>query len=98
MRALVLTKQAGKKLKLINKSTPKIAKLIKKSLLLLAEDVELIRGEPLQGYIKFKKFRVGKYRIIYTYNEDTVTVAILEKREIVYQTFEHLIKNSNLLE
>ncbi len=42
MRALVLTKQAGKKLKLINKSTPKTAKLIKKSLLLLAEDVFIL--------------------------------------------------------
>lgn len=95
MRQIIFTKQAGKKLKQINKSTPQIAKSIKNLLLSLAEDVEQVRGETLQGYSAFKKFRVGKYRVIYTYNETTVTVAILDKREIVYQSFEKLMKNSD---
>ena len=44
-----------------------------------------------------KKIRFSKYRIIYTFDETTVTVAIVDKRETVYQTFAHLIKNSNFL-
>jgi addiction module RelE/StbE family toxin len=95
MRQILFTKQAGKKLKQINKSTPQVAKAIKNLLLSLAEDVKQVRGETLQGYSDFKKFRVGKYRVIYTYNETTVTVAILDKREIVYQSFEKLMKNSD---
>jgi mRNA-degrading endonuclease RelE of RelBE toxin-antitoxin system len=57
-----------------------------------------VSGESLQGYSKFKKIRVGKFRFIYTLQDEILLIAIIEKRETVYQTFEHLYKNSNFLD
>ena len=41
--------------------------------------------------------RFGKFRLIHTTIDDVLIVDIIEKREAVYQTFEHLIKNSDFL-
>ena len=98
MRAIRLTKQAKKKLQIIQKSHPKIAKTLSVIILGLKCEVETVKGESLQGYSEFKKIRVSKYRIIDTFDAETVTVAIVDKRETVYQTFVHLMKNSNFLD
>jgi mRNA-degrading endonuclease RelE of RelBE toxin-antitoxin system len=37
-----------------------------------------------------KRIRAGKYRLIYTYQEEILLITIIEKRETVYQTFAHL--------
>lgn len=96
MRAYKLTKQAFKVLKLLSKNDPKTAKKIKGIINDLRNDA--VSGESLQGYREFKKIRTGKYRLIYSYQEETLLITIIEKRETVYQTFVHLIKNSNILE
>ena len=96
MRAYKLTKQAFKVLKLLAKNDPKTAKKLKGIIEDLRKDA--ISGESLQGYRQFKKLRAGKYRLIYTYQEEQLLITIIEKRETVYQTFAHLIKNSNFLE
>lgn len=96
MRDYKLTKQAFKRLKVLAKNDIKTAKKLKEVILQLRED--LINGESLQGYSKFKKIRVGKFRLIYTFQEETLLIAIIEKRETVYQTFEHLFKNSDFLD
>jgi len=96
VRAYKLTKQAFKVLKLLSKNDPKIAKKIKGVINDLRHDA--ISGESLQGYRQFKKIRAGKYRLIYAYQEELLLITIIEKRETVYQTFTHLIKNSNFLE
>jgi addiction module RelE/StbE family toxin len=98
MRDIKLTKQAKKKLQVIQKSHPKIAKTISTTILGLKQGAEVVKGESLQGYSEFKKIRVSKYRIIYTFDTETVTVAIIDKRETVYQTFTHLMKNSSFLD
>ncbi len=59
---------------------------------------DLISGESLQGYSQFKKVRAGKFRLIYTFQEELILIAIIEKRETVYETFEHLFKNSKFLD
>lgn len=96
MRDYKLTKQAFKKLSFLAKNDFKIAKKLKKVIEKLRDD--LISGENLQGYSQFKKIRVGKYRLIYTLQENILIITIIEKRETVYQTFEHLFKKSNFLE
>ena len=96
MRDYKLTKQAIKQLRLLAKNEVKIAKKLKEVIIQLRED--LISGENLQGYSRFKKIRVGKFRLIYTYQEELILIAIIEKRETVYQTFEHLFKKSNFLD
>ena len=95
MKDYKLTKQAFKQLKSLSKNDIKTAKKLKEVIMLLRED--LITGESLQGYSKFKKIRVGKFRLIYTFQEEIILIAIIEKRETVYQTFEHLFKSSDFL-
>ena len=88
-----LTKQAFTKLTELSLDNPKIAKNIKEVIVNLRS--ELISGESLTGYSKFKKIRTGKYRLIYTVKDNVLLIAIIEKREIVYKVFEHLFKSSS---
>ncbi len=96
MRDYKLTKQAFKKLKVLAKNDPKTARKLKEIIMQLRED--LISGESLQGYSQFKKVLAGKFRLIYTFQEELILIAIIEKRETVYETFEHLFKNSKFLD
>jgi len=96
MREYKLTKQAFKQLKFLAKNERKTAQRIKNIILELSED--LISGESLQGHTQFKKIRIGKYRLIYMFQEELILIAIIEKRATVYQTFEHLLKYSNFLD
>jgi mRNA-degrading endonuclease RelE of RelBE toxin-antitoxin system len=96
MRDYELTKQAFKKLKFLAKNDKNTALKIKTVILKLREDS--LVGESLQSYRQFKKIRIGKIRLIYTYKEEVLLVTIIEKREKVYQTFSHLLKNSKFLE
>jgi addiction module RelE/StbE family toxin len=84
MRLIKLTKQARKKLQTIQKSHPKIAKTISAIILGLKEDVDMVNGEMLQGYSEFKKVRVSKYRIIYTYDAESVTITKLINQITIY--------------
>ncbi len=94
MRQYQLTKQALKNLKKIVKSDRANAARIKSVIDKLAE--EEIEGRSLQGFSQFKKIRIGKYRLIYADKEEFILITIIEKRETVYQTFEHLFRNINL--
>ncbi len=96
MKTIKLTKQALKALKLLSKNDIKTAKRLKNIIEKLRSNS--IIGESLQGYSQFKRLKAGKYRLIYTSQEELVLIAIIEKRETVYQTFAHLLKNSNFLE
>ena len=90
-----LTKQAFKQLKRVDKSDKNTAKRIKSTLLLLSAGD--IQGEALQGYPDFFKIRIGKYRLIHTRVDGVLIIAIIEKRETVYQTFQHLTAKSDFL-
>ena len=96
MKAIKLTKQALKALKLLSKNDINTAKRLKNIIEKLSSNS--IVGESLQGYSQFKRIKAGKYRLIYTHQEELVLIAIIEKRETVYQTFAHLLKNSSFLE
>ncbi|NYT26980.1 type II toxin-antitoxin system RelE/ParE family toxin [Candidatus Thiodubiliella endoseptemdiera] len=95
MENLRLTKQALGQLKKLNKSDKNTAKNIKSVLLSLNSGN--ITGEVLQGYSSFFKIRIGKFRLIHTTIDGILIVAIIEKRETVYKTFKHLVKNSDFL-
>ncbi len=96
MRDYKLTKQALKTLTQLAKDNPKVASSIKLIITKLREDS--LEGESLKGYALFKKIRAGKYRLIYTLRNDILLIAIIEKRETVYATFEHLFKNSSMFD
>ena len=61
MKAIKLTKQALKALKLLSKNDIKTAKRLKNIIEKLSTNS--IAGESLQGYSQFKKIRAGKYRL-----------------------------------
>jgi len=94
MREYELTKQAIKKLKNISKNNPKLGTQIAFSILNLRKD--LIKGESLTGFTQYKKIRVRHFRIIYKLENEILLIAIIDKRETVYKTFEHLVNNSDL--
>lgn len=77
------------------KDNPKVASNIKSIITKLRENS--LEGESLRICF-FKKIRAGKYRLIYTLRNDILLIAIIEKRETVYATFEHLFKNSSMFD
>ena len=88
MRDIRLTKYAEKQLKKLKKSDVNTARRIKKIILSLKE--ENTTGEALQGHSKFLKIRIGKYRLIHTTVDNEVVIALIEKRETIYRTYQHL--------
>lgn len=90
------TKQATKQLKNLKKSDTKIAIRIKTAIISLIKDE--LKGEALQGSTDFFKIRIGKYRLIYTSVDNELIIAIIEKRETVYKTFQHLLEKSRFLD
>ncbi len=88
-----LTKKAVKDLTKINKADNKTAKRIKAAIISLRKGE--IKGESLTGATQFKKYRIGKYRLIYTVVDNVLLIIIIEKRETVYATFKHLFDKSN---
>lgn len=97
MKDYKLTKQAVKKLKKLSKSNPKLATQIADHIIDLRKSI--IIGEVLTNYTQFNKIRVRDFRIIYTLTDsDILLIAIIDKRETVYGTFEQLLKNSNQFE
>ena len=91
-----LTRQATKQLKKLKKSDISTARRIKSAIILLSEGDSA--GEALQGHADFFKVCVGKYRLIHTTIADELIIAIIEKRETVYKTFQHLLENSRFLD
>jgi mRNA-degrading endonuclease RelE of RelBE toxin-antitoxin system len=96
LRDYKLTKQALKTLTHLAKDNTKVASSIKSIITKLRDNS--LEGESLKGYALFKIIRAGKFRLIYTLRNDVLLIAIIEKRETVYATFEHLFKNSSMFD
>lgn len=86
-----LSKQAQKSLTKIEKSDKSLARRIDQKIIQLRK--QEITGEALQGASDYSKVRVGKYRIISTVRDNMLLVYIIEKRESVYKTFQHFLRN-----
>lgn len=87
-----LLKQARKSLIKLEKSDKKTGERIVRKIIQLSRGE--ITGEALKGATHFSKVRVGKYRIISTVEDGILLIFIIEKRESVYKTFEHFLKQS----
>lgn len=86
---IILSKQAFKKLTILSKSDTSYASLIKKKLILISDKkIELVQ---LKWYKWVYKERVWKYRIIFSYSNNTVNIIILERRDLVYSMVNHLL-------
>jgi len=73
-------------LRMLSKIHPAVAKQIAEKVNLLKDHPEL--GKKLRGgFKKYRRLRVGKYRVIYRKKEDVLSILILNigKRENIYK-------------
>lgn len=85
------SKEAEKFLRKLYKSDKKLAKQIVNKIIKLQSDPKISSSIELINYSPFRRIRVGKYRIIYKYNEKYVYIEIINKREIVYKDLNKLL-------
>nr|VFK42349.1 MAG: mRNA interferase RelE/StbE [Candidatus Kentron sp. TC] len=89
MRRLVFTRQAAKSLRKLAGSHPEAARTI-------ARRIERLRRDPMPrnstrvvGY-PCHRLRVGDYRIIYEFDNERLSVTLVEKREAIYRRLRRL--------
>ena len=84
MRIIDYSKQAIRTLTELRKSGGKTSEQMRKELLKLEKnpmpsDVKKLKGNDLY------RIRVGDFRIIYHFNETTIFVTIVDRRDVVYK-------------
>ncbi len=84
MRKVQFTGQSEKSLDKLIKRAPEIARVLAAQIEKLREDPAPRNSTRIVGY-PCHRARVGSYRIIYEYDDDTLLVTIVEKRDKVYQ-------------
>lgn len=84
MRKVEFSKQADKILEKLYKSNKKQAISIAKEVQNLALNPLPSDTKKLKGY-EYYRVRVGNYRIIYHFDENTLFVTIINKRDVVYK-------------
>lgn len=91
MRQIDFTKSAERSLRMLAESDRRIAKQIKFKLLALLQEPQSAESLKMVGNPDYLRVRVGKYRIIYRYDDAMVYVVLIAKREIVYEEFARLM-------
>ncbi|ATG89554.1 type II toxin-antitoxin system RelE family toxin [Methylomonas koyamae] len=91
MRQLDFTKSAERSLRKLAESDQRIAKQVKIKLLALLQEPQPPESLKMVGNPEYLRVRVGKYRIIYRFDETMLYIVLIAKREIVYEEFARLI-------
>lgn len=91
MRQLDFTKSAERSLRKLAESDQRIAKQVKIKLLALLKEPQPQESLKMVGNPEYLRVRVGKYRIIYRFDETMLYVVLIAKREIVYEEFARLM-------
>ena len=84
MRELRFTNQSGKFLDKLIKHAPEAAHMLAAQIEKLREDPTLPNSTRIVGYPCYRA-RVGRYRIVYEFDDETLFVTIVEKRDKIYQ-------------
>lgn len=77
MLKIDITKSAGK---FIKKLPPKHYRQVVSTILSLRENPTPHDSEQLTGYPEYLRVDIGEYRIVYRFDEETVHVAVVGKR------------------
>ena len=89
MLRIDFTQSVEKSLRKLAESDQRIARQIKiKLLTLLQEPQESLK---MLGNLGYLRVRVGKYRIIYRFDDAMLYIVLIAKREIVYEEFARLM-------
>ncbi|OAI20662.1 hypothetical protein A1359_02820 [Methylomonas lenta] len=91
MRQIDFTKSAEKSLRKLAESDQRIAKQIKIKLLALLQEPQPQESLNMVGNPEYLRVRVGKYRIIYRFDDAMLYIVLIAKREIVYEEFARLM-------
>ena len=84
MRKVQFTSQSGKSLDKLIKRAPEIARILTSQIEKLRKDPTPRNSTKIVGYPCYRA-RVGSYRIIYEFDDESLLVTIVEKRDKVYQ-------------
>ena len=89
MLKIDITKSAGK---FIKKLPPKQYRQVVSAVLALRENPIPNDSRQLSGYTEYHRVDMGEYRIIYRFDDDTVYIAVVGKRndDDVYKRFKQL--------
>lgn len=87
MRQIDFTKSAERSLRKLAESDQRLAKQIKIKLLVLLQEPQPQDSLKMVGNPEYLRVRIGKYRIIYRYDDAMLYVVLIAKREIVYEEF-----------
>jgi mRNA interferase RelE/StbE len=93
MRQFNFTKSAERSLRKLATSDTRIAKTIKIKILELLKNPHPLDSLKMAGHPEYLRIRVGKYRVIYRYDDKFLYIVLIAKREIVYEEFANLMKN-----
>lgn len=91
MLQLDFTKSAERSLRKLAESDNRIAKKLKVKILTLLHEPHPQDSLKMAGNPEYLRVRVGKYRIIYRYDNEKLYIVLIAKREIVYEEFARLI-------
>jgi mRNA interferase RelE/StbE len=91
MRQSDFTKSAERSLQKLATSDNRIAQSIKNKILRLLKDPQPLDSLKMAGHPEYLRIRVGKYRIIYRYDDDKLYIVLIAKRDIIYEEFAHLV-------
>jgi mRNA interferase RelE/StbE len=84
MRTIDYSKQAIRTLTELRKSGGKTSEQMRKELIKLEKNPMPSDVKKLKGY-ELYRVRVGSYRVIYHFDETTIFVTIIDKRDVVYK-------------
>jgi len=86
MHKIDIAKSAGKSIK---KLPPKQYRQVVSTVLALRENPTPNDSKQLLGYLEYYRVDIGEYRIVYRFDNDTVYIAVIGKRndDEVYKRF-----------
>ena len=90
MRRVDFSRQAEKSLEKLIKRSPEIARLIAAQIEILCQNPTPANSRKITGYFCYRA-RVGSFRVIYEFDDETLFVTVVEKRDKVYQKMGSII-------
>ena len=84
MRELRFSRQVFESLEKLIRKAPEIARV-------LGQQIDGLRSHPLPRHARrltgysYHRIRVGSYRIVYEFDQDTLIITLVEKRDKIYQ-------------
>ncbi len=91
MRQIDFTKSAERSLRKLAESDQRVAKQIKLKLLGLLQQPQPTESLKMVGNPEYLRIRIGKYRVIYRFDDTMLYIVLIAKRDIVYEEFARLM-------